>query len=114
MSTFVKDFVDGCATCQSTKVLPRTCVPLKPNQIPTEVWSIIMMDFITDLPLSSGFDSLFVVVDRLSKATILSPCNKTITAEGTSALYLSNVWKQTGLSRQVILDRGPQFASKVM
>ena len=114
MSTFVKDFVDGCATCQSTKVLPRTCVLLKPNQIPTEVWSIIMMDFITDLPLSSGFDSLFVVVDRLSKATILSPCNKTITAKGTSALYLSNVWKRTGLPQQVISDRGPHFASKVM
>ena len=114
MLTFVKNFVDGCATCQSTKVLPCTRVPLKPNQIPTEVWSIITIDFITDLPLSKGFNSLFVVVDRLSKATILSPCSKTITAEETSTLYLSNVWKRTGLPRQVISDRGPQFASKVM
>ena len=114
MSTFIKDFVDGCATCQSTKVLPRTCILLKPNQIPTEVWSIITMDFITDLPLSNGFDSLFVVIDRLSKATILSPCNKTITAKGTSSLYLSNVWKRTGLPQQVVSDWSPQFASKVM
>jgi hypothetical protein len=92
MSTFVWDYVDGCATCQSTKVRPRTQVPLQPNQIPTDVWGIITMDFITDLPLLKGFDSLFVVVDRLSKATILSPCNKTITAEETSQLYLENVW----------------------
>jgi hypothetical protein len=104
MSVFVKEFMDGCAACQSTKVLPRTCIPLKPNQVPTEVWSVITMDFIVDLPLSKGYDSLFVVVDRLSKATILSPCNKTITAEETSQLYLSNVWKQTGLPHQVISD----------
>jgi transposase InsO family protein len=114
MSVFFKEFVDGCAACQSTKVLPRTRVPLKPNQIPTEVWSVNTIDFIVDLPLSEEYNSLFVVVDRLSKATTLSPCNKTITAEETSQLYLSNVWKRTGLPRQVILDRGPQFASKVM
>jgi hypothetical protein len=50
------------------------------------------MDFITDLPVSQGYDSLFVVVDRLSKATIVTPCNKTITAEETANLYMENVW----------------------
>ena len=114
MSTFVRDYVDGCATCQSTKIRPKTLVPLRPNQIPTDVWGVITMDFITDLPQSKGFDSLFVVVDRLSKATILAPCNKTITAEGTAQLYLDHIWRRTGLPHQVISDRGPQFASKVM
>jgi transposase InsO family protein len=114
MSKFVHDFIDGCAICQSTKIRPRTQVPLKPNQIPTNVWGIITMDFITNLPTSKGFNSLFVVVDRLSKATIISPCNKTITADGIAQLYLDQVWRRTGLPRQVISDRGPQFASKVM
>jgi transposase InsO family protein len=114
MSTFVRDFVDSCATCQSTKPRPKSQVPLRPNQIPTNVWGIITMDFITDLPTSKGYDSLFVVVDRLSKAVIVTPCNKTITAEGTAQLYLDNVWRRTGLPQQVISDRGPQFASKVM
>jgi hypothetical protein len=72
------------------------------------------MDFITDLPVSQGYDSLFVVVDRLSKATIVTPCHKTITAEETANLYMENVWRRTGLPHQVISDRGPQFASKVM
>jgi hypothetical protein len=114
MSTFVKSYVDGCSTCQATKIRPRNQVPLVPNQIPTDVWGIITMDFITDLPNSQGYDSLFVVVDRLSKATIISPCTKTITAEETSKLYMDNVWRRTGLPCQVISDRGPQFASKVM
>ncbi len=114
MSTFVKDYVDGCATCQAMKIRPRNQVPLQPNRVPSDVWEIITMDFITDLPTSLGYDSLFVVVDHFSKATIVSPCNKTITAEETSKLYLENVWRRTGLPHQVILDQGPQFASKVM
>ena len=72
------------------------------------------MDFITDLPVSQGFDSLFMVVDRLSKATIIAPCNKTITAEETANLYMNHIWRRTGLPQQVISDQGPQFASQVM
>ncbi len=72
------------------------------------------MDFITDLPMSLGYDTLFVVIDQFSKATIISLCNKTITADETAKLYLENTWRRTGLPRQVISNRGPQFASKVM
>ena len=68
--TFMKSYVDRCATCQATKMQPRNKVPLQPNQIPTDIWGIITMDFITDLPVSQGFNSLFIVVDCLSKATI--------------------------------------------
>ena len=114
MSIFVKSYVDGCATCQATKVRPRNKVPLQPNQIPENVWETITMDFITDLPENQGYDSLFVVVDRLSKATIVTPCTKNITAEETATLFMNNVWRRTGLPHQVISDRGPQFASKVM
>jgi len=115
MSTFVKDYMDGCATCQAMKIRPRNQVPLQTNQVPTDIWEIITMDFITDLPTSHGYDLLSVVVDHFSKATIISPCNKTITAKETSTkLYLENVWRRTRLPRQVISDQGPQFASKVM
>ena len=72
------------------------------------------MDFVTDLPESQGYDSMFVVVDRFSKAIIVSPCKKSITAKETALLYLEQVWKRTGLPHQVISDRGPQFASQLM
>jgi len=97
ISTFVKDYVDGCATCQETKTLPQTIVPLQPNKIPTQVWQIITMDFIVELPLSQGFDSLLVVVDRFSKAIIIILCHTTITAEYMANLYLEHVWRRTGL-----------------
>jgi len=72
------------------------------------------MDFVTDLPSMHGHDSIFVVIDCFSKATIIAPCRKDITAEQTSKLYLEQVWQRTGLLQQVISDRGPQFASQVM
>ena len=114
ISTFVKSYVDRCATCQATKIQPKNKVPLQPNQIPTDIWGTITMDFIMDLPISQGFDSLIIVVDRLSKGTIIAPCNKTITAEETAKLYMNHAWRHTGLPQQVISDRGPQFVSQVM
>ena len=71
------------------------------------------MDFVTDLPLSNNYDSIFVTVDRFSKAVIIAPCHKTITAEEMTDLFLNHVWRRTGLPTQVISDHGPQFAAKV-
>ena len=73
----------------------------------------ILMDFITDLPESHGYDAIMVMVDHgLMKGVILSPCNKTITTEGTAELLLNNVYRCFGLPDKAILDRGPQFASR--
>src|SRR5258705_2471254 len=72
------------------------------------------MDFITDLPESNGFNSIFVMVNQgLSKGVILSPCNKTITAIETAELYVREVFERYGLPDIMISDRGPQFAAKV-
>ena len=68
--------------------------------------------FPTDLPISSGFDSLLVVVDHgLTKGAILCPTKKSITAEGIASLFFHKVFLCFGLFDKVISDRGPQFAS---
>jgi len=71
------------------------------------------MDFIIDLPVLQGYDSILTVIDHHSKAIILSPCYKTITAEQTSQLLVDNVWKRTGIPKAIISDQGPQFAAQV-
>ena len=38
-----------------------------PNSIPEKPWIYILVDFITKLPLAQGYDSILVVVDRLTK-----------------------------------------------
>ena len=63
MTEFVKSYIKGCATCQTTKIRPPVKVPLKPNEIPDGPWETITMDFITDLPTTKGYDSILTVVD---------------------------------------------------
>jgi Integrase zinc binding domain len=116
MRTFVKNYVKGCGSCQQFKIDRH---PSKPAFIPTEgakstrPFAYCLMDFITDLPLVKGFDSILVVVDQgLSKGLILIPCNKTITTEGTSKLLLDNLYKRFGLPDKIISDRDPLFASR--
>ena len=70
------------------------------------------MDFITDLPLSNGFDSILVVVDRFTKMAHFIACNKAISAKETANHILQQVVKLYGLPKDIISDRGPQFASK--
>ena len=73
-----------------------------------------MMDFITNLPISNGFNSIFIMVNQgLSKDVILCPCNKTINAEGTIKLYINNMFIQFRLPDTIISDRGPQFTSNI-
>ena len=117
LSVFVKNFVQGCAVCQQTKINTHPSVPAlmpipgHPNANPFEYISV---DFITDLPPSKGFDAIMVVGDHdLTKGEILIPCQKSIDALGTANLLYEHVYRRFGLFSHVISDRGPQFASKV-
>ena len=63
------------------------------------------MDFMTDLPLVKGHDSILMVVDQgLTKGIILAPCSKTITAKQTAQLLLENLYKWFGLPEKIISD----------
>ena len=115
LSADIKSYVSCCDQCahfkgSNTKPASAT-VPLQPSTMP---WVDVSADFITDLPLSHGFDSILTVVDRFSKETEFILCNKTATALDTAKLYLFHVWKDHGLPRTIVLDRSPQFASQVM
>ena len=115
MTQDVKDYVKGCTDCQRNKVNNQTIkAPLnpifaKPGALPFET---VAMDFIVKLPLSDGFDSVLTITDHdCTKAVILIPCNKTITAEGVAKLYLEHVFKRVGLPKILIHDRDTQFMS---
>ena len=103
---------DHCARFKGSNMKPAgSAVPLQPSMMP---WVDISVDFITDLPLSNGFDSILTVVDHFSKETEFIPCNKTATALDTAKLYLFHVWKDHGLPRTIVSDQGLQFTSQVM
>ena len=70
-----------------------TRIPLMPNEVPEGLWQTVTMDFITDLPQVGPYDSIHVTVDRSTKGVMYAPCAKTIDVEGTTDLYIKNVWK---------------------
>ena len=69
------------------------------------------MDFTRDLPNSSSKDSIFVVVDRLTKIAHFIPCKKTITSEETTKLVFDNIYRIHGLRNDIVSGRGTQFIS---
>jgi len=85
-----------------------------PNSIPEKPWAHISADFITKLPLAQGYDSILVVVDRLTKMVHFIPTMEKTLAEGLARLFRDNVWKLHGLPESIISDRGPQFAAGLM
>ena len=70
------------------------------------------MDFMTHLPESKGFDSIMVVVDRVSKMAHFVPTRDTATAQEVGRLYFDKVVKHYGMQKCIILDRDPKFTSR--
>lgn len=115
MSTFIRDYVEGCATCQATKIhTHRLHVESVPNAIPSRPFQDITLDFITDLPPCQGFDAVCVIVNRFTKHVSITPCNKTITSDGTVDILIDKVYRHYGLWERLISDRKPQYTSRVM
>jgi hypothetical protein len=70
------------------------------------------VDFIVELPEAHGYDAIMVSLDTVGKRGHFIPTNTTITAQGSSELFLRNVWKLHGLPTDVVSDRGPQFVAE--
>ena len=109
----VKEFVTTCDICSRSKIpRHRPYGLLRLFEIPKKPWTSISMNFIVDLPPSKGFDSIFIVVDRLTKMAHFVSCNKIMTSEETARLFIDNVYKYHRLPDDIIFDRGIQFTSK--
>ncbi len=70
------------------------------------------MDFITGLPRSCRkFDSIWVIVDRLTKSAHFLPVRATFTAEDYAGLYIREIVRLHGVPVSIISDRGAQFTA---
>jgi transposase InsO family protein len=78
------------------------------------VWQNISVDLITKLPASNRYDSITVIVDQFGKGIRVVPCTKHLGGEGMVRIYRDHVWKDFGLPKVVISDRGTQFVGHFM
>jgi hypothetical protein len=86
---------------------------LQPLSIPTWKWEDISMDFIVGLPLTGHkFNSIWVIIDRLTKSAHFIPVHTLYMAEKYTELYISRILCLHGVPKTILSDRGPQFIAR--
>nr|GEU33524.1 putative reverse transcriptase domain, ribonuclease H-like domain protein [Tanacetum cinerariifolium] len=86
---------------------------LQQPEIPVWKWERITMDFIIGLPRTpSGYDSIWVIVDRLTKSAHFLPMKMTDTMEKLTHLYLKEVFCRHGVPISIISNRDSKFTSR--
>jgi hypothetical protein len=70
------------------------------------------MDFVVGLPESEGCNTVWVVVDRLTKRRHLVPCTDQVDGKKLGEMYVKEVFRLHGLPETIVSDREPQFASE--
>ncbi|KAJ1571927.1 hypothetical protein NDA15_000371 [Ustilago hordei] len=88
----------------------------EPLATPDRPWGSISLDFIEGLPTSKKYDSktydsILVIVDRLTKFAILAPTHKTVAAKQTAVLLYGHMVRLFGYPDHMVSDRGRQFIS---
>jgi len=113
MSRYTGQYVGTCDLCLRTKPIRQAPVgKLHPLRILDSCWNTLSVDFVVELPLSSGHDTVITVVDSVSKRAHFIPTHTTVTAEGAARLFLYQVWKLHGLPTYAVSDHGPQFVAR--
>jgi hypothetical protein len=114
MKRDVAEYVALCDTCQRVKAEHQRPVELlQPLQVPEWKWEEITMDFIVGLPRTqSGYDSIWMIVDRLTKVAHFIPVKTTYSRPQLAELYMSRIVCLHGVPKKIVSDRGRQFILK--
>ena len=107
----MKRFIKNCETCQRSKVVEHAPYGLlQSNEAPDEPWKSIAMDFITELPISDGDNTILVVIDRRTKMSRFIPSWKDLDAGQFANLLMKEIVRRHGLPHDIITDRGTLFS----
>ena len=115
LGAFVRQYCRTCEKCSRNK--HRQSRPpgrLHPLPIPEARWEDITMDFIVDLPLSGGYNSVWVMVDRLSKRAHFIPIHmgeSQSSAVECARIFCKEFIRLHGLPISIVSDRDTRFTS---
>jgi hypothetical protein len=109
----IAEYVALCDTYQRVKAEhQRPAGLLQPMQIPEWKWEEVGTDFIVGLPRTQrGYDSIWVIVDRLTKVAHFLPVKTTYTSAKLAELYMERIVSLYGVPKKIMSDRGTQFIS---
>ncbi|GKD64519.1 putative reverse transcriptase domain-containing protein, partial [Tanacetum coccineum] len=103
MKADITTYVSKCLTCAKVKAEhQRPSELLVQPEIPQWKWDNITMDFVTKLPKSSqGYDTIWVIVDRLTKYGIFTPMRETDSIEKFARMHLKEKALGTNLDMSI-------------
>ena len=118
LQTDVEAYVKSCNVYLASKAVrhkPYRDLQLLP--VPTHRWKDLLMDFVTGLPVSTNwkgktYDTILVIVDRLTKMVHYEPVKVTIDASGLAEVIIDVLVRHHGLPDFIVSDRGSVFTSK--
>nr|GEX45086.1 putative reverse transcriptase domain-containing protein [Tanacetum cinerariifolium] len=110
----IATYVSKCLTCAKVKAeREKSSGLLQQSNIPVWNWERITMDFVSRLPRTpSGYDTIWVIVDRLTKSAHFLPIKKKDSIEKLTQLYLKEVVCRHGVPILIISDRDSHFMSR--
>ncbi|GJW28019.1 putative reverse transcriptase domain-containing protein [Tanacetum coccineum] len=114
MKKDVVEYVSKCLTCVKVKAEhQRPSGLLQQPKILVWKWEGIAMDFLIKFPrTSSGHDTIWVIVDRLTKSAHFLPMREDYKMDRLARLYLNEIVARHGVSISIILDRDSRFTSR--
>ncbi|KAJ0883873.1 putative nucleotidyltransferase, Ribonuclease H [Helianthus annuus] len=115
MKAHIATYVSKCLTCARVKTeYQKPAGLLQQPEIPKWKWEQISMDFVTGLPRSQrGNDTIWVIVDRLTKSAHFLAIKETDKFSTLAEVYLKEVVSRHGVPTSIISDRDARFTSEL-
>ena len=114
MKKDISEYLSKFLTCQQVKAEHQ--VPsrlLNPLPIPQWKWDSITMDFVSGFPLTQRKqDSVWVIVDKLTKSTHFLPVRLDYSMDRLADLYVSEIFSLHGIPLSIVSDCDPRFTSR--
>ena len=109
---FVKCYCASCVTCKCSKSPQHKPYEfLKPLPTSPCPWDPISIDFIKQLPPSSGFTTILIMVNCLLKQGIFMPTVDTIDSEQLMLLFIMHIYSKHRVPNHVTSNHGTEFIS---
>jgi hypothetical protein len=114
MKVDIVNYMARCLECQQVKAEHKHMAGLlQPHAILESKWEVISMDFIVGLPLMARrHDSIFLVVDTLTKSVHFIPVRTTYQAPDIARVFISEIVRLHGVPKRIISDRGWMFTGR--
>lgn len=118
MRAEVEQYIQGCIQCQQNKSARHTKYgQIQFAPVPDTPWDDITMDFVVKLPKSKDpatqdtFDSIMVIVEKLTKYAIMVPFKESYKADQLAFILLDRLIRDHGIPRSITSDRDKLFTS---